>query len=150
MGLILKIVFIAEGICIVLRILQALAMRKMTEVYSVSWVFFAVFLFLAGILMHPASLEQYISWPFFFLILAFFVIGIEGMFRIAEHLSEFMRKSAELEMQVSLLNEENYRLKKKLLKEQEEKGHEEKAAVCDQHDGTGRRGTDTPGTPSAD
>lgn len=141
MGIILKIMLAAEGIATVLRILQALAMRKMIEVYSVSWVFFAAFLILAGISMHPVSLEKYISWPFFFLLLIFFIIAIEGMFRITEHLSELMRKSSELEMQVSLLNEENYRLRKRLLRKQRE--NEEKAAVCDQHDGAGRRGTDT-------
>lgn len=140
MGIILKIVLAAEGVATVLRILQALAMRKMIEIYSVSWVFFAAFLILAGIFMHPVSLENFIGWPFFILILIFFVIAIESMFKITEHLSELMRKSTELEMQVSLLNEENYRLRKRLMREQRE--NEEKAAVCDQHDGAGRRGRD--------
>lgn len=148
MGLILKILLAAEGVGIIFRILQALAMRRMIEVYSVSWVFFAAFLILAGVSMHPVSLEKYISWPFFILILIFFIIAIEGMFRITEHLSELMRKSSELEMQVSLLNEENYRLRKRLLRGQKE--NEEKTAVCDQHDGAGRSGADTSDTAEAD
>lgn len=148
MGLILKILLAAEGVGIIFRILQALAMRKMIEVYSVSWVFFAAFLILAGISMHPVSLEKYISWPFFILILIFFIIAIEGMFRITEHLSELMRKSSELEMQVSLLNEENYRLRKRLSREHRE--DEKETFVCDQHDGAGRSGADASDTASPD
>lgn len=145
MGIILRVFLCAEGIGILFRILGALARRKMVEVYSVSWEFFAIFLILAGILIHPRSLERYIGWPFFWVLLCFLIIGIEGMLRITEHLSEFLRKSTELEMQVSLLNEENYRLKKKLekMRKVKENGNaKEEAAVCDQYDGPGRRGTD--------
>lgn len=145
MEIILRVFLCAEGVGILFRILGALARRKMVEVYSVSWEFFAIFLILAGILIHPRSLERYIGWPFFWVLLCFLIIAIEGMFRITEHLSEFLRKSTELEMQVSLLNEENYRLKKKLEKMRKAKENgkaKEKNAVRDQYDGAGRRGTD--------
>ena len=153
MGIILRVFLCAEGVGIMFRILGALARRNMVEVYSVSWEFFAIFLILAGIVIRPMSLERYIGWPFFWVLLCFVIIAIEGMFRITEHLSEFLRKSTELEMQVSLLNEENYRLKKRLEKMRKGKENEngkEKAAVCDQYDGQRRRGADAADAPESD
>lgn len=114
MGLVLRISMILGGIIITVRILKALARRRMIEVYSVSWELFSIFLILAGILIRPVVMERYIGWPFFILLLIFAVIAIAGLLRITEHLSDLLRKSTEMEMQISLLNEENYRLKRSL------------------------------------
>lgn len=113
MELILRLYLIGGGICIIVRILMALADRRLVEAYSVPWMVLAVGLIITGCVIQPKDIEHYFGWPFFIFLLICGALVIGEFFHITEHQSDMLRRILELSMQVSLLNEENSRISQK-------------------------------------
>jgi hypothetical protein len=112
MGVILQLYLIGSGICIFIQVLLALAGRRMVEAYSVPWAVLAVCLVIIGCVIQPGEISRYIGWPFFIFLLLGLSLVLRIFFRMTEHQSDLQRKFSELSMQVSLLNEENSRMRK--------------------------------------
>lgn len=114
MGTILRIFIVVLGISTFLRNLYSLARRRMMEGFSVPWAVLSLLLLLVGIFVRPYQLEESLSWPVFILVMLGIFLMVEGMFRITVNESELQRKNAELEMQISLINEENLEDRKRI------------------------------------
>ena len=99
-----------------LKAILSLANRKMTEPFCLAWALLAVLMVLAGILLNPVQIDNFIS--FRGLILVILVISglLWGLWFISSQVSILKRRNQELAMQISLLNRDC----EKILKELEE------------------------------
>ena len=111
---ILRIILVLTGILLFVLTLSSLARRKMTESFSLTWGLVAVVMILAGILLQPYGLAGAISVYGLIMIVTIGFCLIFGAFYITSKVSEVERKSRELAMQVSLLNQENRMIMDKL------------------------------------
>lgn len=114
-GLILQIIMIAAGVLIVCVILLSLANNRMTEPFVLIWGLFALVLILAGILLRPSGWDEYISPAGLILIIIMMSCAIHVIYFITCRVSELMRKTNELAIQVSLLNQEKEALQNEIL-----------------------------------
>ena len=116
MGDILRIFVIVAGAYMFLKAILSLAKRKMTEPFCLAWALLAVLMVLAGILLNPVQIDNFIS--FRGLILVILVISglLWGLWFISSQVSILKRRNQELAMQISLLNRDC----EKILKELEE------------------------------
>lgn len=112
-GLMLQIIMILTGVFLLCRTISSLARRRMTEPFCLSWGLISITIILAGFLLRPAGWNQYISYTGLVLLLLLLFAALYGAYFISCRVSELMRKSNELAIQVSLLNEEREELKKK-------------------------------------
>lgn len=94
--------------------ISSLARKRMTEPFCLTWGIISVVLILAGILLRPTLWNYYISATGMFLVLLVGFAVIYIAFFLSTKVSELMRRSQELAMQVSLLNWEKEELWKKL------------------------------------
>ncbi|MBP3594057.1 MAG: DUF2304 domain-containing protein [Lachnospiraceae bacterium] len=113
------------GIMLLGATVSSLAKRKMTENVCLAWGVVSVVFILAGILLHPYGISQYISVTGLVLIMIIGVVVLQGTFVISAKISELARKNHELALQVSMLNYENRdilaRVEKLEAEKQEEK-----------------------------
>ena len=116
MGDILRVFVIVAGVYMFLKAILSLAKRKMTEPFCLAWAFLAALMALAGILLNPVQLDNFIS--FRGLILVILVISglLWDLWFISSQVSILKRRNQELAMQISLLNQDC----EKILKELEE------------------------------
>lgn len=114
-GLILQIIMIAAGVLIVCVTLLSLANNRMTEPFVLIWGLFALVLILAGILLRPSGWDEYISPAGLILIILMMSCAIHVIYFITCRVSELMRKTNELAIQVSLLSQEKEALQNEIL-----------------------------------
>ena len=114
MGDILRVFVIVAGVYMFLKAILSLAKRKMTEPFCLAWAFLAALMVLAGILLNPVQLDNFIRG----LILVILVISglLWDLWFISSQVSILKRRNQELAMQISLLNQDC----EKILKELEE------------------------------
>lgn len=110
----LRVAMVVIGIVLLLTTISSLAKRKMTESVCLAWGLVAVVFILAGILLRPYGVSNYISLIGLFLIMIIGAVVLYGAFLVSTKLSELARKNHELAVQVSLLNHENCMMLKKL------------------------------------
>lgn len=124
-GALLRVFMIIIGIMLLGATVSSLAKRKMTENVCLAWGVVSVVFILAGILLHPYGISQYISVTGLVLIMIIGVVVLQGTFVISAKISELARKNHELALQVSMLNYENRdilaRVEKLEAEKQEEK-----------------------------
>lgn len=113
-GDILRIIMCCGGVVLLGITLSSLARKRMTEPFCLTWGIISVVLILAGILLRPTLWNRYISITGMFLVLLVGFAVIYIAFFLSTKVSELMRRSQELAMQVSLLNWEKEELWKKL------------------------------------
>lgn len=113
-GQIFCIFMIGTGAVLLITVLLSLAKRRMTESFCLAWGAFALFLLLAGGLLHPTELERYISVTGILLILFLFYSILLSAYALSRALSVLIRKNRELAVQVSILNAETERLEREL------------------------------------
>ena len=106
-GALLRVFMIIIGIMLLGATVSSLAKRKMTENVCLAWGVVSVVFILAGILLHPYGISQYISVTGLVLIMIIGVVVLQGTFVISAKISELARKNHELALQVSMLNYEN-------------------------------------------
>ena len=109
-----KVGLIICGIVLFLYTIKCLAKRTITESFSLLWGMLSVILILAGILLHPAGLEQYISRKGIILVGLTGILVLMGLYYFSIKISILQRKNQELAMHISLLNQENEQILKKL------------------------------------
>lgn len=111
-GDLLKIFMIILGIYLLCMTLLSLAKRKMTEQFCLVWAVMAGLMIVAGILLKPSQIGQYISVRGLLLVLIILLGAIWGLWFISTQVSILLRKNQELAMQTSLLNQDSeYMLK---------------------------------------
>ena len=96
-----------------LKAILSLAKRKMTEPFCLAWAFLAALMVLAGILLNPVQLDNFISFRGLILVISGL---LWGLWFISSQVSILKRRNQELAMQISLLNQDC----EKILKELEE------------------------------
>ena len=97
MGDILRVFVIVAGVYMFLKAILSLAKRKMTEPFCLAWAFLAALMVLAGILLNPVQLDNFIS--FRGLILVILVISglLWDLWFISSQVSILKRRNQELE-----------------------------------------------------
>lgn len=109
-GEILRIVMITAGVLIFMQTILSLAKRRLKEQFCLLWGVISFLLVLAGILLRPVTLSQYVSGMGMLLIIVAGSCVVCCLYFLSIQLSVLGRKNQELAMQVSLLNQENERI----------------------------------------
>ena len=109
-GAILRIVMITAGVLIFMQTILSLAKRRLKEQFCLLWGVISLLLVLAGILLRPVTLSQYVSGTGMLLIIVAGGCVVCCLYFLSIQLSVLSRKNQELAMQVSLLNPENERI----------------------------------------
>ena len=123
-GFILRLFLCAIGAVLLVNVVSSLARRKMTESFALIWGVMALLGVIAGMLVRPVLLNSYISAIGMILIMMAVLCVIVGAYFISLRISELMRKTQELSINVTLLYDENLRLMKQV-EELTEKLHED-------------------------
>lgn len=113
-GNILRVCIIIVGIVLFGLTISSLARRKMTETFCLIWGGVSIVVILAGILLRPVLLKNYISTTGMVLVSLVTFCIICGAYFISTMISEITRKNQELAIQVSLLKRENEKLAEKM------------------------------------
>lgn len=106
----LQILLIVAGILLFLCTINSLARKKLTETISMFWGVMALLFVVAGLLLLPLNWNQYVTLGALLVIAACFGVLLVGMFYLSQLLSFNIRKTQELAMQVSLLNQEHIKV----------------------------------------
>ena len=117
-GIILQIILILIGGLLLFITTTSLAVKRINEPFSLTWGLIAIVIILAGVLLRPAGWNRYISNVGIVLALMIVCTLLFGSFFISCIVSGLMRKTNEMAMQISLLNQENEEMKK-IVKEQQ-------------------------------
>lgn len=123
-GFILRLFLCAIGAVLLVKVVSSLARRKMTESFALIWGVMALLCVIAGMLVRPVLLNSYISAIGMILIMMAVLCVIVGAYFISLRISELMRKTQELSINVTLLYDENLRLMKQV-EELTDKLHED-------------------------
>ena len=123
-GLVLQIILVLLGGVLLFVTTTSLAVKRINEPFSLVWGLIAIVIICAGILLRPAGWNQYISS--IGLVLALLIVGtlLFGAFFSSCIVSQLMRKSNEMAMQISLLNQENEELRNLVSRLQEEESND--------------------------
>ena len=106
----LQILLVAEGIWLFVRTMNSLARKTMTEAISMFWSFLAIVFVLGGIALIPLQWSEYLSLGALIIVAVAFALVMEGMYYLSQQLSHTIRKTQELAMQISLLNQEHLKV----------------------------------------
>lgn len=133
-GLVLQIILILLGGVLLFVTTTSLAVKRINEPFSLVWGLVAIVIICAGILLRPAGWNQYISS--IGLVLALLIVGtlLFGAFFSSCIVSQLMRKSNEMAMQISLLNQENEELRNLVSRLQEEESNDKSRTADTQNE----------------
>ena len=106
MGMILQAIMIVLGCVLFIETISSLALRKMTEPFCLTWGLISVIIVLAGCLLRPSGIAEYISVTGLLLVVLIGFCIVYGAYFMSHIVSDLMRKNNELAIQVSLLNQE--------------------------------------------
>lgn len=109
--IIFRIVLIGVGMGVLSVAVLALAGRKMTETLCLAWGLLALLFILAGILLHPAGWNLYLSSEGLVLIILAGICLLTVAYFISTGVSELLCRMREAAIQISLLRLENELLK---------------------------------------
>ena len=111
---ILKLVICMVGVLMMIITIASLAKRRMNESFCLAWGVISLMLILAGILLHPSELDQFISPIGLIIILIIFFSALYFVYFVSVKISTLSREKQELAIQVALLNQENQRIMERL------------------------------------
>lgn len=113
-GNIIRIVMVIAGLIILAASVSSLAKRHLRENFCMVWGIVAVMFIVAGIVLNPVYWSKYISTSGTIILLIVAVCVLWSFFVSCVQISLLDRKNLELAMQVSLLNQENESILKRL------------------------------------
>lgn len=103
----LRLFMIVVGLVTLGVTTTSLARKHMTESFCIFWGIASFLFIVAGILLRPVYLDNYISWSTLAVIFfGTFCLLVGGMY-FSVRVSALIRQVTELAIQVSLLNQEN-------------------------------------------
>lgn len=103
---VLRISFILVGVILFCVTMTSLAKRKMTETFCMIWGGVSCLLIIAGILLRPVLLKNYVSTAGLVLLALGIYCMICGAYILSTMISDLTRKNRELAIQVSILQRE--------------------------------------------
>ena len=106
----LQIILIATGLFLFIHTLCSLARKKLTDSISMFWCAMAILFVIAGILLIPFQWRQYITPGALMIVASVFFLLIGGLFYLSLQVSTVVRKTQELAIQISLLNQEHIKV----------------------------------------
>lgn len=113
-GDVLRIILFALGLFMLFVTVSSLAKRKMNESFCLVWGIVSIACILAGCLLRPTQWADYMSGVGLALVLVIVCCALYCVYIFSLRISELTRKNQELAIQVSLLNEENEKIMKRL------------------------------------
>ena len=113
-GAFIRIILVATGIIMLVITILSLAKRKMNESFCLAWGVVSVALVLAGALLNPAHWSEYVSLAGLILIIIICFGVLYAAYFVSIKISDLSRRNQELAIQVSLLNQENEKILKRL------------------------------------
>jgi len=119
-GLFLQIIVIVAGVLIFILDIGLLAKRRLSEPVAITWGFVAVIFIIGGIVLRPNGWIKYMSPAGMILLILVGFCLFYGLILASIHISETMRKQAEMAMNISLLNQEIVELKKDIAEKEKE------------------------------
>lgn len=125
-GFFLRLFLCMVGVVLLVNTVSSLARRKMTESFALIWGVMALLCVIAGILVRPVLLNSYLSVIGLILIMMAVLCVIVGAYFISLRISELMRKTQELSINVTLLHDENVQLTRQVEELTEKLKKEEK------------------------
>jgi hypothetical protein len=114
-----RLILITLGIAIIVVDFIAYSVKKMGESYGLLWMFLGAFTLVVGIIKKDWSAFSAIDNKLMIPAMIIIFIALLLIFRMSSTLSVLIRQNQELAMHVSLLNQENELLVKKLIGEEE-------------------------------
>lgn len=115
-----RIIFALSGVFLLAVAFFSLVNKRMTEGFSLGWAVGAVFLFLMGVIPGMCSWTDKVSTVNMISLIILAVFLLSFVFWISSIISQLMRKTQELAMHVSLLNQENEKIMGKLIEVRKE------------------------------
>lgn len=112
----LRLFMVVAGAFLLWMTLASLAKRKFTDGFSMLWGVLSLCLILAGVLLEPKEISNYISN------IGIAIVCVAGsgfllmLWCFSREISHLVRKNHELAMQLSLLNQEHYQIQRLLEK----------------------------------
>ncbi|MCQ2522974.1 MAG: DUF2304 domain-containing protein [Lachnospiraceae bacterium] len=113
-GDLLRIILFVMGAVMLFVTVASLAKRKMNESFCLVWGIVSVATILAGCLLRPSEWTNYMSGVGLALVLVIIFCALYCVYFVSLKISELTRKNQELAIQVSLLNQENEKIMKRL------------------------------------
>lgn len=113
-GLILQIAMVITGVVLLCVTFSSLAKHRMTAPFSLTWGIVSVMFILAGILLRPAGWNQYISHAGLILLFLVGACVIYGTLFVSFQVSTLMRKTNEMALLLSLMEQENEKLEERI------------------------------------
>lgn len=113
-GDILRVCIILVGFMLLCVTVTSLAKRRMTETFCLIWGGVSFLVIIAGILLRPVILKNYISTTGLVILSLVAFCIICGAYFLSTMISELTRKNRELAIQVSLLKRECEKNKERL------------------------------------
>ena len=120
-GDVLRLFVIVAGAYMFLKAILSLAKRKMTEPFCLAWAVLSALMILSGILLNPSQLDGYISTRGLILIIMIVSGILWGLWFISTQVSILKRRTQELAMQISLVNNDCEKILRELEKLKREK-----------------------------
>ena len=114
-----RLILITLGIAIIVVDFIAYSVKKMGESYGLLWMFLGAFTLVVGIIKKDWSAFSAIDNKLMIPAMIIIIIVLLLIFRMSSTLSVLIRQNQELAIHVSLLNQENELLVKKLIGEEE-------------------------------
>lgn len=115
-GDVLRLLLVLVGLGLLVRSTISLAKKHMTESFCIFWGLLAVIIIVVGIIIRPIGWNRYISWPAMVMIFCGLVTLLIAGYFFSIRISNLIRQTTELAIQVSLLNLENELLMQELSK----------------------------------
>ena len=113
-GLILQIAMVITGVILLCITFSSLAKHRMTAPFSLTWGIVSVMFILAGILLRPAGWKQYISHLGLLLLFLVGACVVYGTLFVSFQVSTLMRKTNEMALLLSLMEQENEKLEERV------------------------------------
>ena len=114
LGNIIQYILILMGVLMQIVTVNFLARRKMVESFCLAWGLIGLILMLAGVYLRPTEVGRYLSPMGLVLAVMIGFCVVYASYFMSIKISELLRRNQELAMQVSLLNQENQQILKKL------------------------------------
>ena len=111
---ILRVCIILVGFALLCITVTSLAKRRMTETFCIIWGGISFLVILAGLLLRPVLLKNYISTAGMVILSMVAFCFICGAYFLSTMISDLTRKNRELAIQVSLLKRECEKNKERL------------------------------------
>ena len=116
----LRLFMIVIGLFILGLTIISLAKKHMTESFCIFWGIASLLSITSGVILRPTVLSSYISWDSMMIIFVSVICLLIAAMFFSVRISKLIRQVTELSIQVSLLNQENETLLKKLARQNEE------------------------------